>query len=101
MEEIIGLLKLLPQGVSVTAVIIVVTMFLKHLKEMQQDHRTTMSDLAEHFTSHTNKAREEFSAELRETRSGFSGQLESISNKFSQAIEGVRDELRRLSDKVQ
>lgn len=47
MDDLVSLLKILPDGLSVTAVIIVVILFLKHINDLQEKFKETVETLKE------------------------------------------------------
>jgi hypothetical protein len=96
-EQGINFLNLLPPGASVTAVIIVVFVFLKFIKEMQADHKSTIKELTDTYNKQTSEDRAAYSTEIRETRTFFGAQVKEITDRFTSAIESIRAEIRNLT----
>ena len=87
--EEIALLKLVPEGVSVVAVLVVVILFLKagskllrdhqdHMTVLQASHRDTVLGLTASFTDHSKEERDSFRSELKETRETFGQELKEV-----------------------
>lgn len=96
----IEILKLLPPGASVTAVLFVVMIFIKFLKEMLAEHRTTIERLTETYTKNSSEDREQYNNELKEARNYFSQQIKEIGDRFTQAVDRLQSELRqRITDR--
>lgn len=49
MDDLVSLLRILPDGLSVTAVIIVVILFLKHINELQENNKKSLEEIKEGF----------------------------------------------------
>lgn len=97
-DNSVDFLKLLPPGASVTAVIVVVFVFLKFIKEMQAEHKTTIKEMQQEQKTTIKELTDNYNVENRETRSYFSAQIKDIGDRFSKAIDTIQAELRRFAE---
>lgn len=82
------LFKLLPDGVSVISVIVIVSMFLRHISTTQAAYESRLKEIADKFSS-----------DLKIAREGFQSQVKELYNQFERSQASFRDQLRDLTDK--
>lgn len=101
------ILAVLPQAGAAGAAIIVVWMFLGHVKELVELFRLTIEDLRNKFAVDLKDARQTFSSELKDTRTSFNDQitqnrntfaveLQTVTTKFSDRYQSIQDTFKEL-----
>lgn len=68
MDDLVSLLRILPDGLSVTAVIIVVILFLKYINELQMAHAKTIEEIKEGFKSEVQHLTDTVGTEYKEVQ---------------------------------
>jgi type I site-specific restriction endonuclease len=89
---------MLPEGASVTAVVTVVVLFLKHMNGRDAVHQEVVKTLTTSYNDNQKEERKTFSDELRETRTTFSEQLKEVTAVFSERHEATQEKITTLTE---
>lgn len=68
MDDLVSLLRILPDGLSVTAVIIVVILFLKYINELQTAYAKTIDEIKEGFKAEVQHITDTIGNEYKEVQ---------------------------------
>lgn len=98
MGEFEWLLKMLPEGASVTAVITVVVLFLKQLNRTADTHQETVKTLTASYNDNQKEERKAFGDELKDARDTFGNQLKDITTVFSEKHEATQAKITTLTE---
>lgn len=68
MDDLVSLLRILPDGLSVTAVIIVVILFLKHINDLQEKQQKILAEIKEGFKAEVQQVTSVLGTEFKEVQ---------------------------------
>lgn len=109
MDQLVELMKWLPQGGAAAVAIITVSMFLKQWDKVNE----LLKSMRDGFSADLKMVHDKFSGDLKETRDIFAEKLENVTTKFSEqheaqikvnvetvaAINGLRADVHALKEK--
>ncbi len=98
MDEFSWLIKMLPEGVSVTAVLSVVVLFLRNLKELIASQSAQNKEIADIHKDTLEKVTTAHISAQKETREAFNAQLERVTDSFSDRHSEMQTKVNTLTE---
>lgn len=96
----VELLRAIPGGGAVVGVIVLVILFLRHIKEMHESYgskiESSMATMADKFNSEHSATRQAFQSQIEK----LTDQVLDVSRETSTAVKGLEDAVRDLQTKI-